>query len=72
MPQDDISALNAKMDFLIGSVNDLRKENADQSRKITSLEKQFDQAMGAVWLIKTAVWITVGAATIWASIHMGK
>jgi hypothetical protein len=64
MPQDDLSALNAKMDFLIGTVR-------EQGEKIAHLQRQFDASKGALNLIKTMAWLAGVAAAIWAAWHTG-
>jgi hypothetical protein len=62
MPQDDISALNAKMDFLIGKTK-------EQGEQLANLQRQFDQSRGALGLIKTCVWLAGIAAAVWAALH---
>jgi hypothetical protein len=62
MPQDDISSLSAKIDFLIDTVN-------KQDGKISHLQRQFDQSKGALGFIKIAAVVGAGFATMWAVIH---
>lgn len=64
MPQDDISTLNAKMDFLIGTVK-------EQGEKLAHLQRQFDASKGALGLIKTMAWMAGIVAAIWAAFHTG-
>jgi len=66
MPQDDISALNAKVDLLI----DAQKQ---QSKQLAELKTQFDESKGALSLVKWAAHISIGLGTIavaiWATLH---
>lgn len=64
MPQDDISALNTKIDFLIGTVK-------AQGEKIEHLQCQFDASKGALGLIKTMAWMAGIVAAVWAAWHTG-
>jgi len=69
MPQDDISALNAKMDFLIGTVKDQGEQIRAQGEKIAHLQRQFDASKGALNLIKTMAWLAGISAAVWAAFH---
>lgn len=62
MPQDDISALNAKVDFLIGKQKEL-------TEKVDFLQSQFDRSKGAIGLIKTTAWLAGIASAVWAVVH---
>lgn len=69
MPQDDISALNAKIDYLIGA-------QKEQGRQLAELKTQFDESKGALSLVKWAAHVSIGLATIatmvWAAFHGAK
>jgi len=65
MPQDDLSALNTKMDFLIGKTE-------EQGKQLAKLQRQFDESRGALGLIKTCAWIAGIAAAVWAAFHGGR
>lgn len=71
MPQDDISALNAKMDFLIGTVKEQGTQLKEQGRQLAHLQRQFDASKGALGLIKTMAWMAGIVAAVWAAWHTG-
>lgn len=62
MPQDEIAALNAKIDFLIGALK-------EQGEKLARLQEQFDQSKGALGLIKTSIWLSGIVAVVWSAFH---
>lgn len=62
MPQDEIAALNAKLDFVIGKQREL-------TEKMDFLQAQFNQSKGALWLLKLAVALASAAAVVWGAVH---
>lgn len=72
MSQDEIAALNAKMDFLIGTVKEQGGQLKEQGKQLASLQRQFDQSKGALGLIKLLVWGAGIWAAVWVAIHGGK
>lgn len=62
MPQDEISALNAKLDFVIGKQKEL-------TEKVDFLQAQFNQSKGALWLLKLSVGLASAAAVVWGAVH---
>lgn len=62
MAQDELPALSAKIDFLIGKQREL-------STKVDFLQAQFDQSKGALWLLKFAVWLSGALAALWMAVR---
>lgn len=75
MPQDDTSALNTKMDFLVDELRNLRDDMKSDMKSVreemSHMKSEFDQSRGAVRLIKFAVWTAGIVATLWAVFHTG-
>ncbi|MGS1116036.1 hypothetical protein [Castellaniella sp. UC4442_H9] len=72
MPQDDISALSAKLDFLIGRVKELEEQVKENSKRFSYMQRQFDESKGALGLIKTMAWLAGIGAAVWVAFHGGR
>lgn len=62
MSSEEIPALSAKIDFLIGKQKEL-------SVKVDILQSQFEQSKGALWLLKFAIWFSGSTAALWLAIR---
>ena len=61
MPNEELPALSAKIDFLIGKQKEL-------SAKVDVLQANFDQSKGALWLLKFAIWFSGSMMALWLAI----